>query len=153
MASLLGIVLISLGRYFMFLLGFIFFGGFYNGPAIFHFVFNLIVMLGVPIIVGYVAARIAKNGRTAHGVVAALIVSFFAILIFNIQHIGASYLILIAYLLPESLHFIVPESVHGGYVDGTPVILAMFVFGSCIGARIFFSQNIATSVDVGILRS
>ena len=101
LSSLSGFLLIALEYTAFYLMQFLSVGG--NGLQNFFFYLNFLFMLGVPILIGYVAANIAKMAPTAHGLIASIIVSCAAIAVFDFQYAATKILIGVAYLLPEPL--------------------------------------------------
>jgi hypothetical protein len=151
LSSLSGFLLIALEYTAYYLLQFISVGG--SGLQNFFFYLNFLVMLGVPILVGYVAASIAKSAPTAHGLIAAIIVSSAAIAVFDFQYSATKILIGVAYLLPEPLRAVLPHSVLGGYVNGSPFVFTIFLFGAFVGAIIFRSTTKAKNDDADVFHS
>lgn len=134
-SALIGFLLIVIENFIYrgFLYVFSGFGGEFQN--VFFFI-NLLVMFGDPILIGYIASRISKKYFEICGIVAAIIVVMLALNIFNIQTGIAGILIGIAYVLPKFVHFIVPDSVLGGYVDATPFTFLIFIVGAFLGSKI-----------------
>ena len=119
-----------------FLWGFLF-GGynetFKNGA----FVFSIIIIIGAPLVTGYVAASRSIKFRYLHGLISVLLVFIAAFFLTSLQVAVWSALALLASALPQSMLFVFPDSVLLGYFDGTILLLVLFCTFGAIGVFVF----------------
>ena len=113
------------------------FGGYNETFKVGAFIFSILTIIGAPFATGYVAARYSTEFRYMHGLISVLFVFVAAIFLTSLQVTVGSALALLASTLPETMLFVIPESVLLGYFDGTFPLFVLFCTFGAIGVLVF----------------
>ena len=96
---------------------------FYN----FLFALSMAVIVVAPLLTGLLTARFARTYRITAAMITAAIISVVATLQTNLSISLGGALVLLSTILPERMHFLIPDSVLLGYFDGRPMLAAIFI--------------------------